>query len=215
MNNKWEILFHGSPRHSLASLSRMTWGPTHSYLLFGRIFVKFIYDELININSLCYLSRQIAELETQIWRVGILCTLWGVNQLMLVGCRTQAFGIIYRMEKERGPEWGNSSITVWVEEEKHEEESRKEGHAREDSNREESHRTDSRGDNHAANHVLECKSCKLQSSCWETRLPHHPPQSASTHAKDLRLLTTAEWRPELDVRLKLVRQFFSPWWLLL
>lgn len=129
---------------------------------------------------------------------------------MLVGCRTQAFGIIYRMEKERGPEWGNSSVKDWVEEEKHGEESRKEGHEREHSNREESHRNESRGAKHAANHVLECTSCKSQSPCWETRFPHHPPQSASTYSKDLRLLTTVEWRPGLDIRLKLVQQFISP-----
>ena len=49
VHNKGEILPHGSPRHSLASVPSMTWGPVHRYLLFGKIYVKFIYDKLINI----------------------------------------------------------------------------------------------------------------------------------------------------------------------
>ena len=35
----------------------MTWDPVHSYLLFGKLYVKFMYDKLINIWSLLFKQK--------------------------------------------------------------------------------------------------------------------------------------------------------------
>lgn len=81
--------------------------------------------------------------------VGVLCTLWGINQSLLV-VEPRHVEWVYRMEKEPRTEWGNTSIKDWIEE-KPMEESKKKRHKGKDNNRKESHWSCSRN----VNHVLE------------------------------------------------------------
>ena len=95
---------------------------------------------------------------------------------------------VWGMERESWTEWEN---TLNIGRKEPVEESKQEKPESKDSIEEQSHRSYSR-------------DAKSHSTCLHVGGESHaPPQSEFAPAKDLKLLTTADWRSGLDIRLKM------------